>query len=62
MHLELHPQISRLRRQTAVEQTCDLLRAYLESRLFGHGESEDDADNHLAELSTGFFAPQRRSA
>jgi hypothetical protein len=61
MHLELHPQISRRRRQTAVEQTCELLRAYLENRLFGQGESEGDADSHLTEISIS-FAPQRRSA
>lgn len=68
MTLELHPRISRVRRQSAVEQTSDLLKAYLQ-----HGpdpfESANDCDEHdepdesddrNTDLTAGFLIPDRR--
>jgi hypothetical protein len=63
MALELHPRISRLRRQTAVEQTSDLLKAYLEhwpDPFAAH--DEDDHDGRSSDLIAGFIVPERRSA
>jgi hypothetical protein len=62
MHLKLHPQISRVRRQSAVEQTSDLLKAYLEhwaDPFALDSESDDDARSSLA---LGFILPQRKTA
>jgi hypothetical protein len=64
MNFKLHPQISRLRRQSAVEQTSDLLRAYLEHWPDPFTQNEDTAntDERSAGLLSGFIIPQRRSA
>lgn len=64
MHLKLHPQISRARRQTAVEQTSDLLKAYLERLAdpFALNREPDELDERSASLSMGFILPQRKSA
>jgi hypothetical protein len=71
MNLKLHPQISKTRRQSAVEQTSGLLRAYLEhwtdpfrldSRNVSCTTSPDaDADERAASLALGFILPQRHS-
>lgn len=61
MHLQLHPQVSRVRRQTAVEQTSDLLKAYLE-HWTGPVYSDDETDvldERSAALSVGFILPHR---
>lgn len=71
MTLELHPRISRVRRQSAIEQTSDLLRAYLE-----HGQNPFECDDASGEsdqsnganrperpdLTAGFLLPQRKFA
>jgi hypothetical protein len=64
MHLKLHPQISRVRRQSAVEQTSDLLKAFLERRAdpFALYTDSDDVDERSAALSNGFILPQRKTA
>ncbi|MFI5238633.1 MAG: hypothetical protein ACHQQP_02395, partial [Gemmatimonadales bacterium] len=64
MHLKLQPQISRVRRQSAVEQTSDLLKAYLEhwADPFATSAQSDEMDEHFAALSMGFILPQRKSA
>jgi hypothetical protein len=61
MHLKLHPQISKIRRQSAVEQTSDLLKAYLE-HWADPFSTEDEMDERSAALSIGFILPQRRMA
>ena len=63
MELKAHPQISRVRRQSAVEQTSDLLKAYLEhwpDPFAANGDPE--ADDRFSELAAGFIIPQRRLA
>lgn len=64
MTLQLHPQISRARRQTAVEQTSDLLKAYLEhwADPFALDSGPDEVDDRTASLSMGFILPQRKTA
>lgn len=63
MNLKLHPQISRSRRQTAVEQTSDLLKAYLEHWPDPFTQTDDtDSENRFPDLSAGFLVPMRRSA
>lgn len=69
MNLKLHPQISKTRRQSAVEQTSGLLRAYLEHwtdpfRLDSRNvncATSPDADERAASLALGFILPQRHS-
>ena len=67
MKFKLEPQISRPKRRSAVEQTSDLLKAYLEhwpdssSTITATGE--DSATDFRAEtLMAGFILPERRSA
>lgn len=63
MTLEIHPSISRNRRQSAVEQTSDLLKAYLEHwpDPFGRTDKPDDSDDRSSSLVAGFLIPQTRS-
>ena len=66
MAFKHEPQISRPRRQSAVEQTSDLLKAYLE-HLSDQPASDDDdvmADTHerLSLLNAGFILPFHRTA
>jgi len=61
MALDLHPRISRLRRQSAIEQTSDLLKAYLEHWPDPFAP-HDESDTRLSDLTAGFLVPQRRSA
>jgi hypothetical protein len=64
MTLKLHPQASRNRRQTAVEQTSDLLKAYLENwpDPFATDDAPEERDERFPGLTSGFLIPQRRSA
>ncbi len=65
MKLKLEPQISRPKRQSAVEQTSDLLKAYLENWPDPFGLADMDRDNdsdEVSPLSAGFIFSQRRSA
>ena len=62
MALDLHPRISRLRRQTAIEQTSDLLKAYLEHWPDPFAPSAEEVDGKFSELAAGFLIPQRRTA
>jgi hypothetical protein len=66
MALELHPRISRVRRQTAIEQTSDLLKAYLEQGpdpfAPADGAPESDESDNRSDLTAGFLIPQRRFA
>jgi hypothetical protein len=59
MDLKLHPQVSKVRRQTAVEQTSDLLKAYLEhwSGPVYSGDESEELDERAAALSAGFILP-----
>jgi hypothetical protein len=66
MTIELHPRISRVRRQSAIEQTSDLLKAYLEHApdpfASGAGAQEADESESRPDLTAGFLIPQRRLA
>jgi hypothetical protein len=62
MALDLHPRISRIRRQSAIEQTSDLLKAYLEHWPDPFAPGDDDTDSPLSNLAAGFLIPQRRTA
>ena len=64
MQLNVHPQISRIRRQSAVEQTSDLLKAYLEHLTgpFGTGDAADETYERAASLSAGFILPREKTA
>ena len=65
MNLKLHhPQISKVRRQSAVDQTSDLLKAYLEhwSGPVYPGDDSDEMDAKSAALSMGFILPHRKTA
>jgi hypothetical protein len=64
MELKVHPQISRVRRQSAVEQTSDLLKAYLEHWPNPLMPATDAAslDERTLNLSAGFLIPQNRLA
>lgn len=62
MALDLHPRISRIRRQSAVEQTSDLLKAYLEHLRDPFAPNCDESDEQVSGLMAGFLVPQRRSA
>lgn len=65
MALELHPRISRVRRQSAIEQTSDLLKAYLEhwSEPFTSDDKTREPDESVSRsqnLKAGFLIPQQR--
>jgi len=67
MTLELHPRISRVRRQSAIEQTSDLLKAYLEHwpdpfAAVDNPDEPGNADSKSSDLTAGFLIPQRRLA
>lgn len=64
MHLKLHPQVSRVRRQSAVEQTSDLLKAYLEhwTDPFALNSESHEGDERMSALAMGFILPQRKTA
>ncbi len=66
MALELHPRISRVRRQSAIEQTSDLLKVYLEQGpdpfASGEGTHEPDESDKRSDLTAGFLIPQGRTA
>jgi len=67
MALELHPRISRVKRQTAIEQTSDLLKAYLEHWPDPFAPSDDtrgpdESENRSQDLAAGFLIPQQRPA
>jgi hypothetical protein len=62
MALDLHPRISRIRRQSAVEQTSDLLKAYLDHLRDPFASNYDESDDQIPDLMAGFLVPQRRSA
>jgi hypothetical protein len=61
MTLEIHPNISRSKRQSAVEQTSELLKAYLERwpDPFGLSDDSSESDNRSSRLTAGFLIPQR---
>ena len=67
MTFKLEPQISRPKRQSAVEQTSDLLKAYLEHQPDPFAIADDlditpDPDGRASTLTAGFILPHRRSA
>ena len=62
MALDLHPRISRIRRQSAIEQTSDLLKAYLEHWPDPFAQNAEDNDGRFPDLAAGFLVPQRRTA
>lgn len=67
MTFKLEPQISRPKRQSAVEQTSDLLKAYLEHWPDPFTTSVDlemmaEADEKASALIAGFILPARRTA
>ncbi len=67
MTFKLEPQISRPKRQTAVEQTSDLLKAYLEHWPDPFAIVDDldimpDCDSKASTLIAGFILPHRRTA
>ncbi len=62
MSLDLHPRVSRNRRQSAVEQTSDLLKAYLEHWPDPFAPNDSESDGRFPELTAGFLIPQRRTA
>jgi hypothetical protein len=64
MTSRLHPQISRPRRKSAVEQTSDLLRAYLDNSPgpFATRDEKWEEDQPLSELLAGFIVPQPRAS
>lgn len=64
MTLELHPRISRVRRQSAIEQTSELLKAYLEHwpDPFATADDSSDSESRNADLTAGFLIPQQRPA
>ncbi len=66
MACKLEPQISRPKRQSAVEQTSDLLKAYLEhlpnQPSSGHADVLADSNERLSLLNAGFILPLRRTA
>ncbi len=67
MKFRLEPQISRPKRQSAAEQTADLLKAYLEHRpdpfeTMGRFLSGDVSAQNESDLTAGFILPTRRSA
>lgn len=65
MALELHPKISRARRQSAIEQTSDLLKAYLDhlpDPFAAVDADEPDKDDNRPDLTAGFLIPQRQTA
>ena len=60
---KIHPQISRVRRQSAAEQTSDLLRAYLEQspNLFLPADEDSlDEEGGTPGLLAGFIVPRTR--
>jgi hypothetical protein len=66
MTLELHPRISRVWRQSAIKQTSDLLKAYLEHwpdpfAAASNTHESDESHSH-PDLTAGFLIPQRRTA
>lgn len=60
MTVKVHPQISRIRRQSAVEQTSDLLKTYLEHwpDPFARADESDDPGDRFSLLLAGFIIPQ----
>ena len=64
LNFKIHPQISRIRRQSAVEQTSDLLKAYLEHAPdpFAPCDESERSDAQSSALAAGFIVPKRHSA
>ncbi len=65
MALELHPRISRGKRQTAIEQTSDLLKAYLKHwpdpfATRDEAPEPDESEDRSRDLAAGFLIPQQR--
>jgi len=62
--VKAHPQVSKTRRQSAVEQTSDLLKAYLErwADPFRPTQGAGDPNARSTALAMGFILPRGKTA